>query len=137
MSTDFLIFFDYVDFQIVKIDVFHKAVLCETGFVVLLKFFYGRIQPDRLSQIKLIADLVQRMKDLVGTGVRTVVLNDGITQHMVIFKNLCPESKHFILHSADVFSHHSRKRKACHFGKFCRVCIQTEKSMIYWCGVKN
>ena len=43
------------------------------------------------------------MKDLVGTGVCAVVLNDGITQHMVIFKNLCPESKHFILHSADVF----------------------------------
>lgn len=49
MYAESFLFFNDVDFQIVKINKIHEAVLIEAYFGVLPEFFNGRFQPDRLA----------------------------------------------------------------------------------------
>ena len=69
LQTGLLIFFDNLNFQKVKFDFFDKTVLVETGFGMELKIPDGGIQPDRVWQIKRIADFFQSAKHFMRTGV--------------------------------------------------------------------
>ena len=79
-----------MDFQIIKFDRFDEIVLIKTGFGVTLEFLNGGFEPDWLAKIKLIADFIQGMKDLMCTRIAALIADDGILQQMVILKNLCP-----------------------------------------------
>ena len=57
--------------QIVKIDGLYKTVLGKTGLVVTFKVCNIHIQPDGRTEIKLMADFVQRVKNFMGTGIVT------------------------------------------------------------------
>lgn len=83
-----------LDLQIVKIDGLYKTVLGKTGFVVTFKVCNIHIQPDGRTEIKLMADFVQRVKNFMGTGIVTAVLDAGVFQHMIIFKNFGPHTEH-------------------------------------------
>ncbi len=89
-----LIFFDYVNFQIVKINGFNEIILTEAGLRMAFEFVDGGIQPDRLSKIKLITDLVYCGKDLVGAGVCCIIADHGIPQQMVISEYFSPYAEH-------------------------------------------
>ena len=84
------VFFDDLDLQIVKIHVLDEGILREAGFVMPFKILDVALQPDRLLQIELHADLVQRAEDLVRPGVRRVAADHGILQHMIVPENLGP-----------------------------------------------
>ena len=60
----------------------------------LLKIPYRSIQPDRISQIQLITDLLQTVKNLVRPSLLAVITDHGILQHMVIFPDSSPKAKH-------------------------------------------
>lgn len=53
-----------MDFQVIKINGIHKIILIKSRLCMLLKFCDRYIQPDRLAQIKLIADFLQRIENL-------------------------------------------------------------------------
>jgi len=63
-----LILLNDLDLQIVKIDGLYKTVLGKTGLVVTFKVCNIHIQPDGRTEIKLMADFVQRVKNFMGTG---------------------------------------------------------------------
>ena len=54
-----LIFFDHMNFQKVKINGFNKAVLIKTCLRLAFEFIDVLIQPNRISQIEFMADLLQ------------------------------------------------------------------------------
>lgn len=81
-------------FQIIKINRLDKAVLIKTGFGVLLKFGDILVQPDGLSKVESVTDLLQGMEYLVGAGVLCLVLHNRVTQHMVLLKNFCPDAQY-------------------------------------------
>lgn len=85
-----LIFFDHLNFQIVKVNAFYKIVLCKPYLAVTLKVGYGFVQPHGPSQVKLAAYFIQCMEDLVGPGVGAAVFDAGVLQHMIVFKSSCP-----------------------------------------------
>ena len=85
-----LIFFNYLNFQIIKVNALYKVILCETGLVMAFEFSDGLVQPDRLAQIELIADVLQGTKNFVGAGIIAAVCNAGILQHMRILESSCP-----------------------------------------------
>ena len=58
------------------------------------EFIDRRVQPDRLAEIKLVADRVKRVKYLVSAGVVSLVADDGIPHHSVVLEFLSPETEH-------------------------------------------
>ena len=85
-----LIFFDYLNFQIVKVNLLYEIVLCKPYLAVTFEVGYGFVQPDRSSQIELTAYFIQSAEDFVGPGIGTAVFNAGVLQHVIVFKSSCP-----------------------------------------------
>ena len=85
-----LIFFNYLNFQIVKFNSLYKIVLCKTGFAVPFELGDCLIQPDGFSQIKLITDFFQSAENFVGSGIGTFVFDAGILQYVIVFEGSCP-----------------------------------------------
>ena len=54
-----------LDLQIIKINGIHKIILIKSCLCMLLKFCDRHIQPDRLAEIKLIADFLQRIENFM------------------------------------------------------------------------
>ena len=90
----FLIFFNHMKFQIVKINLLDEIVLIKPRFIMPFKFFDGGIQPDWFAKIEDIAHFFQSTEYFVGSGVDRGVLYDGIGNHSVVFKDFSPDSKH-------------------------------------------
>jgi len=86
----YLIFFNYLNLQIIKINGIYKIILIESCLGVALEFLDGAVQPDRLTQVKLITDLVQCMKYLMCAGVLRFITDCGVTEHSVVFKFFSP-----------------------------------------------
>ena len=73
-----LIFFDNVDFQVIKFNIFHECIFCKSCSGMSLKVFYGGIQPNGFGEIKLIAAFIQRVKYFMGAGFRRNIFDGGI-----------------------------------------------------------
>lgn len=65
----FSVFFDHLDLQIIKFNMFNKAVLAESCSGMALEIRHIAVQPDRIFQVKIIADLLQCTEDLVCSGI--------------------------------------------------------------------
>ena len=52
---------------------FDKIVLIKSCLIVALKFGDGGVQPDGISQIQIVADLLKPPKDLVCPGVLRII----------------------------------------------------------------
>lgn len=85
-----LIFLDNLNFQIIKVNIFYKIILGETCPAVPPEVRHRLVKPERLSQIKFIAYLLQGAEYLMSAGILTAVSDTGIPQHMIILKNSCP-----------------------------------------------
>lgn len=83
-----------MDFQIIEVDVLNKRVLPEPGFGMLFEILDIAVQPDRFAKIKLRADIVQSVKDLVRAGIVCIIADYGIRQHMIIFEDFGPYTEH-------------------------------------------
>lgn len=62
------LFFNDLNFQKIKINVFYKIILGKPGFGMLLKLMDSSIQPHGFSKIELEADVIKRLKDHSGSG---------------------------------------------------------------------
>ena len=78
MSSIHLIFFNYLDLQVVKINLFNKIILVKTRFIMLLEKADRSIQPDGIAKIQLIADLLQAVKNLVCPGLLAVITDYSV-----------------------------------------------------------
>ena len=82
--------FNHLDFQKIKINGIHEAVLVESRFGMPFEFVDIDIQPDRFAEIKFVADLIQSIKNLVCSGIVTVITDGGVFDHMIVFKFFSP-----------------------------------------------
>ena len=89
-SDTISLFFDHLDFQKIKINGIHKAVLVESRFGMPFEFVDIDIQPDWFAEIKFIAYLIQSIENLVGSGIVAVITDGGIFDHTVVFKFFSP-----------------------------------------------
>ena len=87
-----MIFLDYLEFQIIKINLFNKGILPEAGFGYSLKILDVIPKPDGDGKIKSGAAFLQRMKDFDGTAFAAGYLEGMIPLKMIVFPNFCPES---------------------------------------------
>lgn len=83
-------FLDHLYFQIIKLDGIDKAVLIETGFGMAFELVDRDVEPDRLAQIKLVTDLIQRVKYLMCAGVVRLIAYYDVAEHPVVFKFFSP-----------------------------------------------
>lgn len=83
-----------VKFQKIKINLLDKAVLPEACSGMTLKFSDIGVQPDRLSQIKGTADIVQCPENLMRAGIRAVVAGRDIFEQMIVFYDFSPYTEH-------------------------------------------
>lgn len=77
-------------FQIIKCNVLYEAVRIKACLAVPLKFCNVGIKPYRLAEVKLVADFLDCMKNLVRACLRAVVAYHGISKHVVVLKSSCP-----------------------------------------------
>lgn len=94
ISEKIRILFHDFDFQIIKRNLFHKAVLCEAAFRPPLEIPDVLIQPDRLRQIEFMADLCQRMEHLMGSRLVRRIFDCRLADKMPCLPFLRPKSKH-------------------------------------------
>ena len=85
-----LIFFNYLNFQVVEVNVLYEIVLRKPCLAVAFKLGYCFVQPHRPPQVKTAAYFIQSAEDLVRPGIGTAVLNAGVLQHAIVFKSPCP-----------------------------------------------
>ena len=90
MSFIHLIFFNYLDLQVVKINLFYKIILVKTRFIMLLEMADRSIQPDGIAKIHIITKLFKTVENLVCAGVFTVITYHFVLKHMVVFPNFSP-----------------------------------------------
>ena len=74
----FLIFFDHLDFKIIKLDMFNKTVLAKSGLGMAFEIRNITFQPNWVLQVKIIADFLQGMKNFVCSCIFRVIINDQI-----------------------------------------------------------
>lgn len=79
-----------MDFQIIKLNGLDEIVLRESGLVMALEVLNGGIQPDRFTQVKLIAYFLQGTEYLVGARIVTAILNHSVFDHMIVLEFLSP-----------------------------------------------
>lgn len=83
-----------MDFKIIKGDGFNEIILGKSCFAYLLEFGYVFIQPMRVLEIQLIADVGKSSKHLVGPCVIFGPYGYGVPQQMIVFENFSPHSEH-------------------------------------------
>ena len=84
------IFFNYLNFQIVKVNMLYEIVLRKPHLAVALEIRYGFVKPHRPAQVEPDAYFIQSVEDLVRPGIGGAVFNAGVLQHMIVFKSPCP-----------------------------------------------
>ena len=84
------VFFYDLNFQKIKVNLFDKIILPEPGPGMLLKIFHVGIQPDGLTKIKGIADVLQTAKNLVRAGILRFFAEDSVPEHVIVFPELSP-----------------------------------------------
>lgn len=89
-----LVFLYNLYLKIIEGNLLNKIITVESGFAETFKIGNIFIQPDRLTEVKLIAGLLQRPENFMGAGGGAVIGNTGVLQHMIVFKKPCPKTKH-------------------------------------------
>lgn len=89
-KEDISVLFNNEYFQIIKRNVFYKAVCQEACLAVPFKIGDIGIKPYWFAEIKLVTDFLDCMENLVCACFGTVITNHGISKHMVVFKGSCP-----------------------------------------------
>ena len=69
---------------------FNEIILIKTGLIMLFEIPHRGIQPDRISQIHLIADFLKSVKNLVGSGIIAVITDNGVLKHAIVFPYFSP-----------------------------------------------
>ena len=88
------IFFDDLDLQIVEGNLFYERSAtkpCLGGSLEILDII---VQPYGHGKVQGGTGFFERIKDLVGSGIRCIVFNDDVSKHMGFFKFSDPESEH-------------------------------------------
>ena len=86
----YLVFLDHLDLQVVEFNMFNEIILIKAGLIMLFEIPHCGIQPDRISQIHLITDLLKSVKDLVGSGIIAVITDNGVLKHAIVFPYFSP-----------------------------------------------
>ena len=85
--ASFILFFNNLNFQIVKLDGIDKVIISKSRFIMTLKFFDIMFKPDWFAKIKNIADFIKCMKplfpDMEFIACNTV-LKDAVTDADII-----------------------------------------------------
>ena len=100
------VFFDDLDFEIVKRHRIYKTVFVKADFGSTLKIFNVYVKPDGLGKIEFAAHFVEGVEDLVGTGVVAVILDRYVCKHPVVFEFSCPDT-HCLALSLPCVAQHS------------------------------
>lgn len=74
----YLILFDHMDLQIIKVNLLDEIILIKTHFGVAFKLRNGGVQPDWLAKVKLITDFIQSTENLVRAGICAFIADHGI-----------------------------------------------------------
>ena len=85
-----LIFFYYLDFEMIEFDIFYETVFSESCFGMSFEILDILIEPYGLGQIESKAYFLQWIKDLVSAGVLGVILYGDVPQHVIVFEFLRP-----------------------------------------------
>ena len=80
----------YLNLQIIKINLFNKAVLRKPRLIIPLKLPDILIQPNRLFQIKLQTDLLQSVKYPMSTGICRRKRDHRVFNHTAVLPDLSP-----------------------------------------------
>ena len=83
-------FIQYLNLQIIKIDLFNKAVLRKPRLIIPLKLPDILIQPNRLFQIKFQTDLLQRIKYPMGPGICRWKGYHRVLYHTAVLPDFAP-----------------------------------------------
>ena len=78
LEMSILIFFDHLDFQIIKVDSLYEIILSESRLTVPFEISNSFVQPDWLPQIKFVAYLFQGPEHLMSARVFTAICDTGI-----------------------------------------------------------
>ena len=79
-----------MNLKIIKINRVYKIILIKSGLIVSFEFINIMIQPDWLAQVEFITDRIQCVEYFMCSGVIRLVADNGITQHMIVFKFFSP-----------------------------------------------
>ena len=88
--TCYPVFLDHLDLQVVEFNMFNEIILIKTSLIMLFEIPHRGIQPDRISQIHLIADFLKSVKNLVGSGIIAVITDNGVLKHAIVFPYFSP-----------------------------------------------
>ena len=80
----------YLNLQIIKINLFNKAVLRKPRLIIPLKLPDILIQPNRLFQIKLQTDLLQSVKYPMSTGICRRKRDHRVFNHTAVLPDFSP-----------------------------------------------
>ncbi len=85
------IFFKNLNLKIVKVYRIDEVILVEAAFVMALEVIYRGIKPYGARKVKVMAYPVDRVKNLVGSGIIFKVLNHHIPKYPVVPDKLGPD----------------------------------------------
>ena len=84
------VFLQDLDFQIIEGDLLDEIILGEPRTGSLPEFSDVGTKPGRPGQIKMKADRIKRIQDLMGAGIRRRILYRKITGHLIVFIQFSP-----------------------------------------------
>lgn len=80
-----------MDFEIVEVYMFNKAVLCETSLAEFFKVIYVDIKPCRYLNVEGMTGLIQCGKNLLcAVHIRVIIADYHITYKMIVFNFFYP-----------------------------------------------
>lgn len=85
-----LIFFDHLDFQIIKVDGLYEIVLPKTNLGKTLEICFIAFQPEGHADVQLVAGFVQGAIDLGGPGVFGWIFNADRLDYVCLVKGSDP-----------------------------------------------
>ena len=86
----FGIFFDNLDFKIIKRNSINKAVFGKACFGYPFEFTYINVEPDGYRKVELIADFFKSFKYFVGPGFIFVITDSNVADYTIVFPFFCP-----------------------------------------------
>ena len=86
----FLILFNDLYFQVIKVNTVNEIILCESGFAVTFEVTNIYIKPDGFGKVKGLANFCNSLKYFGCSGFFGIVANDQIIGHTIVKKCFSP-----------------------------------------------